>query len=297
MNDKCDELKGQIKQLLSDSVIVRPTRDNGCLLQVPFRDSDGDPIQVVIYDGGDGVVLSDAGLVAGHLFTLGQHTQDTPAFKLLRSLEKAYGLKLDFDNGRVTTMVTKEQLYDSLMDFTKVILTMVTAIPHIRVEPHRLKPSGQRLKAEIRDQYRQANILDLVEHEYVLRGETVESWPVDFHWWIKRQDRVEHIYVVAVDLDVIESLVKAAKITTLALDAQRNIDDQLRIVLDRHGEDSDASVAASFMKAHSKKLQYKVYDFGQQEERKLFINQSVDEITGEWGESWREFWQKQRALA
>lgn len=295
--DNCEELKEQVTQLFVEGIKVRPIRDDGCLLQIPFYDSDGDPIRVVIYRTGGSIILNDAGVIAGHLFTLGQHTQDTPAFKLLRSLERAYGLKLDFDNGRVTTTVTENQMSDALMDFSKVILTMVTAIPHIRVEPHRLKPLGQRLRAKIKSHYKQANILELVEHGYSLSGETVESWPVDFHWWIRRDDHIEQIYVITVDLDVTEALIKAAKVTTLALDAQRSLpNDKLRIVLDSHGGNSNASVATSLMRRHSEKLQYKVYDFGQEEEKQAFITQSVDEIMGESGEPWRDFWRKQHIL-
>jgi len=298
MNDQCEELRGQVQKFLADGVTARPTRDNGCLLQMPFRDADGDPIRVAVYHSGDSIVINDAGAIAGNLFTLGQHTQDTPAFKLLRNLEKAYGLELDFNNGRVTVTVTKDEMYDALLYFSKVILTMLTAIPHVRVEPHRLKPSGQRLRVKIRDQYRQANILDLVEHDYSLSGETVESWPVDFHWWLRRNGNMEHVYVVTVDLDVIEALVKASKVTILALDAKRSLSyDKLRIVLDSHGENSSASIATSLMKKHSEKLQYKVYDFGRDDERRAFIKQSVDEITGELGEGWRDFWKKQHALA
>lgn len=296
--DRCEELKERITKFLADGVAVRPIRDDGCLLQIPFRDSDGDPVQVALYRVGDSTLLTDAGVIAGHLFTLGQHTQDTPAFKLLRSLERAYGLKLDFDNGRVTTTVTGDEINDALMDFSKVILTMITAIPHVRVEPHRLKPLGQRLKAKIRDHYKQADILDLVEHDYSLPGDTLESWPVDFHWWIKRDDHIEQIYVVAVDLDVIEAWGKAARVTTLALDARRSsVNDRLRVVLDSHGENSDASAATSFMKKQSDKLQYKVYDFGQDSEKRVFLEQSVNEITGELGEPWRDFWRKQHTLA
>jgi hypothetical protein len=297
MDDQCEELKEQVQKFLANGVTSRPIRDSGCLLRMPFRDSDGDPIRIAVYHTGDSIVFNDVGAIAGNLYTLGQHTQDTPAFKLLRSLERAYGLQLDFDNGRVTLTVSKEEMYDALIDFSKVVLTMVTAIPHIRVRPHRLKPLGQRLKAKIKTRYKEANILDLVEHDYYLSGETVESWPIDFHWWIKRDGHTEQVYVVAVDLDVIEALGKAAKITTLALDAKRSPTyDKLRIILDSHGENSNASIATSLLKTHSKKLQYDVYDFGQDEDRQIFINQSVDEITGELGEPWRDFWRRQHAL-
>ncbi len=131
MNDQCEELKERLQKFLGDGVTARPTRDNGCLLQIPFRDADGDPIRIAVYHSGDLIVLNDVGAIAGNLFTLGQHTQDTPAFKLLRNLEKAYGLKLDFDNGRITAAVTEDEMYDALMDFSKVVLTMLTAIPHL----------------------------------------------------------------------------------------------------------------------------------------------------------------------
>ncbi len=297
MNDKYKTLKEQLQKFLVDNVSVRPMRDGGYLVQIPFRDSDGDPIRIVFYDRDDTIVINDAGIIAGRLFALGQHTQDTPAFRLLRSLEKAHGLKLDYDNGQVTTIISKNEMFDALMGFSKVVLAMITTIPHIRVAAHRLKPLGQRLKARVRDQYKQANILDLVQHDYFLSGETVERWPVDFHWWLRRNGNMEHVYVVTVDLDVIEALVKASKVTTLALDARRSLtDDKLRIVLDSHGGDSNARIASSLMKNHSDKLNYKVYDFGQDDDRQIFIKQSVDEITGEMGESWRDFWRGQGAL-
>ena len=102
---------------------------------------------------------------------------------------------------------------------------------------------------------------------------------------------------MTVDLDIREALVKASKVTILALDAKRSpANDKLRIVLDSHGENSNASIATSLMKKYSEKLQYKVYDFGQEDERRTFIRQSIDEITSELGESWRDFWRKQHAL-
>ena len=90
---------------------------------------------------------------------------------------------------------------------------MVTAIPHIRVEPHSLKPLGRRLKSKIKTRYKEANILDLLEHDYSLFGETVESCSIDFHWWKKRDGHTEQVYIVTVNLDIIDALVKATKLT------------------------------------------------------------------------------------
>lgn len=294
---KCEEVKERVQRFLVDGVSTRLTKDDGCVIQMPFHDSEGDPISVVVYGIDESVLLSDGGMVAGRLFTLGQHTQDTPAFKLLRSLEKAYDLKLDFDGGRVTTTIPEGDMYSAIMDFSKVIMTMLTATPHIRVEPHRLKPLGQRLKAKVKSQFERVNILDFVEPGYSLPGNTVQSWPVDFHWWLKRNGGLEeHIYVITVDLDVEGALAKAARINTLALDARRHSEDKLRILTDTHGTDSDATVANLLMKTYSEQLKYHVYDFGQESERQAFIGQSVDEIMSEVGKPWRDFWKEQRVL-
>jgi len=297
--DKCEELKELVQSLFLNGIKVQALKDDKCLLQIPFYDSDGDPIRIFVLKTEDSVTLNDAGAIAGNLFSLGQHTQDTPAFKLLCNLMKAYGLHIDFNNGLITTTVVDErQMSDAVVDFSKVILTMLTAIPHIRVEPHRLKPLGQRLKAKIKVQYGQANILDLVEHDILLPGETVGRWPIDFHWWIKQNGQIEQVYVVTVDLDVQESLGKAAKVTALALDIQRNATyDKLRIVIDSHGENSNASVAGSLVKQYGDRLKYKVYDFEKEDERLVFVKQSVNEITSEMGEPWRDFWRQQHALA
>jgi hypothetical protein len=66
---------------------------------------------------------------------------------------------------------------------------MMTAIAHVWVEPHSLKPLGQRLKSETETRYREANTLDLIGHDYALYGESVGSWPTDSHRWIELNQR------------------------------------------------------------------------------------------------------------
>jgi hypothetical protein len=295
---ECQNVKERIQKFLRDGVTTYPTKDKtGCVIQIPFHDSEGDPIRVAVYESNGAILLSDGGIVAGHLFTLGQHTQDTPAFKLLRSLEKAYDLHLDFDYGRIAVTVPDNDLCKAILDFSKIIMTMLTSTPHIRVEPHRLKPLGQRLKVKVRKQFGEDNILDLVEPEYLLPGVTIENWPIDFHWWVKRNGGLEeHTYIVTVDLDVSEAIAKAERVTTLALDARRSSDDKIRVVVDSHGIESDATVATKLMKAYSNRLNYTVYDFGQENEWRSFINQSVNEVKGEYGKPWREYWLRQQGL-
>ena len=69
------------------------------------------------------------GSIAGLLFSLGQDGQDTPAFKLLRDLERTHGLEIDFDEGLVRISVEESNLYDGIAEMAKVVLAMHTVAP------------------------------------------------------------------------------------------------------------------------------------------------------------------------
>jgi len=235
--------------------------------------------------------INDAGTVAGHLFSLGQHTQDTPAFKLLKELTSAYKLELDFDEGVVKTTTNSNTFVDRLMDLVKVIVTMITATPHIRIQAHRFRLFGPRLRTKIRKHYSQRHILRFVEHDYEIGGQVIKSWPIDFHWRLSELNRMREVFIVAVDLNVQEPLRKAERVTAFALDTYRNIrDNDLRIVMDRHGHNSTSDEAAEFLREHSKKLSYNVYDFEKSHERESFLQQSADELLGDLSKDWREIW-------
>ena len=203
---KCAELKQEFMQFLQSQVDTYLARGGACAIRLPFLDNVGDPIHIAVYDDGDSLRIEDTGTIAGHLFTLGQHTLNTPAFRLLKEIAQAYDLTLDFDNGAVTTKANAESAVQRVMDMTKAIITMVTATPFIRVSPHRVKSAGQRLRTRIKRAYKDANILDLVQDQYELPGESGIDWPIDFHWWLQAEHLTpihnngrQHIYVVAAD--------------------------------------------------------------------------------------------------
>ena len=298
MTQQCEAIVSEVRKYLTDSVHVRSVGNVGCILDIPFFDNEGDPIRVAIREEGGNVVIHDAALIAGNLFTLGQHTQDTPAFRLLRSLEKPYGLTLDFDNGTVGVTVPRKEMITALMDFTKVLLTITTAMPHIRVEPHRMKLAGPRLRTKVRDHFKQRKILELAQPDYDLPGETLDKWPVDYRWWVKRNGSVANVYIVLVDLNVLEAQAKAYSLHSMALDARWDHDfDSLRIVIDKRAEIPQSAVAASLIKNYGPRLKYKVYNFEDDVERRRFLEESTDELTSEAGANWREFWRQRAALS
>jgi hypothetical protein len=245
---------------------------------------------------GNIITLDDGGIIAGNLYSLGQQSTDSPAFKLLSNLSKAYDFEIDFDRGIVVFNTSGMEVVDRVMDLLKVIITVTTALPFIRVSPNRPIIGGQRLRTRIKNAYSEQQILNLVEPNLKLLGASVDSWPIDFHWQIKTPEQSKDVYIVALDLQVEEPLQKAERVAGLALDTRSTIGENfLRIVIDKSyirdpAVDSAASTAARFLMVHKGTLRYDLYDFGEEDQRRHFVGQSVNELMGDMGREWREMW-------
>ena len=288
----CQMFKDQLLRFLESEVDVHEAGANTCAIKTPFFDNVGDPIYLALHREGESLRIEDTGAIAGHLFTLGQHALTTPAFHLLDEITKAYNLTIDFDQGTVNVIAEPEEAVERTMDMLKAIITMLTAMPFIRVSPHRVKPAGHRLKTRIKRAYDAERILNLVQSDYHLQGMSGVPWPIDFHWWVesKPNDRRE-VYVVATDFNVNDPLVKANHVAALSIDAQRRTNaDSLRVVIDHSRKDSGANEAISLLRIHSDRLGFRVFDFDRPEERNMFLRQSVREITEPSGSGWRAFW-------
>lgn len=297
MNDnECNDLRHALQVALLDGVNVHRSKEGDCVLQLPFLDRSGDPIDVMIRHQENIVTLDDGGIIAGDFFSLGQQSTDSPAFKLLRNLSKAYDFEIDFDRGIVTFDTSGMGVVERVMDLLKVIITITTAVPFIRVSPNRPLVGGQRLRTRIKKAYKEQQILDLVQPNLKLDGVSVDSWPIDFHWQIQTSEQSKDVYIVALDLQVEEPLQKAERVAGLALDTRSTIGENfLRIVIDKSYirdpvADSAASIAARFLTVHKDTLRYELYDFGQEDERQYFVRQSVNELMGDMGQAWRELW-------
>ena len=292
ISNNCNNLINIFRAQLEHRIQAKPLDQKSCIVDTPFLDHMGDPIKIAMTREDGTVILDDTGTLAGQLFSMGQHTGDTPASKLLSALAAAYGLEIDYNEGLVKSVVSEELLFEGIIDFLKVILAVVTVTPHIRVHPHRLKMLGARVRAKIRKHYEIKNVLKLVEPYYEIRGTTVDAWPIDFHWQVRGDNGARDVFVVALDLDVTEPLKKPERIAALAIDAKDVLENNyLRIAFDTHGQNSQSKVAAAFLKHHSKELNYRVFDFGVPKDVDQFLNQSVGEVLGEAGKHWREFWQ------
>lgn len=290
----CDEIL-QLCMAWSGDKLQVTSLGTSCLVRMPFYDADGDPITIVVSDAPDGYTVNDGGAIAEHLFSLGQHTENTLAFKLLDRLSTAYNLILDRDQGVVRVHATIDRLAEAIFELTKIVLTLTTATAHISVHPYRFRTLGARVRGKIRTEYTQRNILEWVDPHYRVRGVTVDSWPIDFHWKVRQGNEFKDVFVTAIDLNVKEPIQKVEHLTALAVDASASLEGHnFRVVLDKHGQNSMAAVAANYLEAHRNRLGYQLFDFGDGESRDRFISQSEDEVLGQAGNEWRNFWEASR---
>ena len=286
----CDDILKYCKDWIGERLQITTLGDS-CILRMPFSDSSGDPITLVVSDAPDGYLVHDGGVIAGHLFSLGQHTENTLAFKLLTTLCETYNLTLDRDHGLIKANCSHDNLGETILELTKVVLTITTATAHISVQPHRFRTLGARVKRKVRDHYAQRKILDWVEPYYEIPGQTVDVWPIDFHWKIHKENSYRDVLISTIDLNVADPIKKVEHITALVIDAHEVIEgNEYRVVLDKHGQNSMADVAANYLEEHGERLGYTLYDFGDAQSRDRFIAQSELEILGEAGAEWRDFW-------
>ena len=287
----CKSIEESIQAGFTEWSLVRPLASGECLVRLPFWDGNGDPIDLTVTVEDGLAAISDNGSIAGLLFSLGQDHQGTPALKLLDDLARAHNLKINFDEGLVQLSISEEEIYDGIAEMAKVVLSMKTVVPHIRVFPRRLGSFGPRLKSRVARRYRELEILDLLERSYPLAGATVSDWPIDFHWSVGRNGSSYDVNVVTADLKVAEPLEKAQKIAMLSVDTREQHQPGiglLRVVIESQDDNDQALKAQEFLRYHSDELAYRVYDLRSQDESSEFYSSSVRELTTDVTGAWAE---------
>ena len=126
------ELKQHVMTTFTELTQVRPTDNGSVILRLPFFDNDGDPIELFVHTNENSAVINDGGAVAGLLFSLGQHHDDSPAFALLKDIAGAHRLAIDFDEGLISLTVDQKDLYQAITEMAKAVITIQTTAPFLR---------------------------------------------------------------------------------------------------------------------------------------------------------------------
>lgn len=125
------KLDKTVYKTFAQSVHLSPASDDEWEFSVPYGDQHGDPLLFSIRCEGDEVTMDDGGAIAGLLFSMDQDVEGTPAFDLLASLAKRHNMLLDYDEGFVKRVCKLDEVAEALPMFTRVVLTVLTASPHV----------------------------------------------------------------------------------------------------------------------------------------------------------------------
>ena len=99
--------------------------------QVPHGDQHGDPLWFSVALSDDKLTVNDGGAVAGLLFSLDQDDEGSVGLELLSSLAEHHGIDLDYNQGLLHRTCQLEKTKDILPSFTRVIVSLLTTIPHL----------------------------------------------------------------------------------------------------------------------------------------------------------------------
>ncbi len=282
------ELRRVVSEAFDCGVALTTVGENRWEFKAPFGDQHGDPLSFSIGYHDNQVTVNDKGAVAGLLFSLGQDEDDTPGIKLLSALARSNNLVVDYDFGLVRTSCPLNELFDTLPTFARVVLTLLTASPHLERRQSRSRTLGRRLSSRIKAHYEKEGIDRYVERTSHIPGVAVQQWPADFHWKLAVGRRHQNVFTLAADLDIKNPLVKAHRVSSLALDTRYlRPDDELRVVINTGENNDGACQAAKLIREHSPDLKYTVYDFDDDRQRGSFLERAVMELTSERAREWR----------
>ena len=282
--DRRELLDKIVRKAFAHSVHLSPIRDDEWEFSVPYGDQRGDPLLFSIRCQDDMVAMDDGGAIAGLLFSMDQDVEGTPAFDLLASLAERHKLLLDYDEGFVKRVCRLDEVAEVLPMFTRVVLTVLTASPHVgsKSSSRRSYSSRNKLRQLVLSSYREWKLDSYVFRGGQIRGKSQDNqWKTDFHYPKSNGYGIrQSVYVVTTDLENGNPLSKAHKVSSLALDTRNaRAHDDLRIVIHTGIADKKATFrAASLIREHEATLNYNVFDFTHESDRMQFMEIAQEEL-------------------
>jgi hypothetical protein len=245
-----------IKEL--SNIIISNEHDK-TVITLPFRDYAGDPIKANIFVQGNEIVIDDLGRVAGMLFTLGQHTEDTAAFHLVKNLTDTYGITMDFDRGIIRQTVELPEDAGKFVDFIKVLTALHVSATELK--QYKNKPEKSKLVSRLGRDIRQLKLNVTIEKQIQVLGKN-EVWPVNFKYEKRGPGRVE-VLIVTADLATKDPRQKAASVVASAVDLMGVDARDLRVVYEVDGIGSILAVqrARSLIDQYQQEFHYRTFNY------------------------------------
>ena len=274
MNAK--EIQILLRSMLTENLIVQPA-EGGFLVQLPFLDYMGEPMEIFATPKDSGFLVDDLGHTAGLLYQLGQHSEEAQGHLLIKNLAEAYHVSMDYNRGLLSTEVPSISSL-AILDFVKVILSSNTVLPEMQRQRKR-SPTGKRLGPRLARDIHQLRLPQYVERHAEVEGKH-ETWIVDYRYRIRRADEGKDVLIVAVDLGRRDPKLKAEHVLTLALDVlQKDQGRDLRVVYDVDGRNGAVQRAANLISDYQERVGYRAFNYSDPKHRREMTSLTLQELS------------------
>lgn len=247
-----------LQHLIGDNLQVSAC-DEGFIVQLPFNDYEGDPIEMFITPMNGQLILDDMGHSAGLLFDLAQHGEEAPGHQLVKSLADAWGITMNYDTGVLLKEISLEADEFSILEFIKVLISLQTAIPEMR---RRKEIRGRkRLAAKVWRDIKQLRLPIEVQKQVEVAGKH-DMWTVDGRYVRGDNSARVEILIATAGLGGQNPRAKVEHVLTLAHDvldvATRR---ELRIIYDLDGATASAQRSAAMIKDYQDRIGYRAFNY------------------------------------
>lgn len=275
------ELLAQIKKAIVDGIQVVTVGD-GFLVQLPFANYKGEPVEVgvTLQDNGN-ILIDDVGYISGLLFELNEHSEGARGNLLTRQLVDSYEFNIDYDEGIISEQISIVGEVEKLLDFIKVITSIETVLPFIS-RPRKKVEGRRRLSAQLSREISQLRLPLRVEKLVKVTGKH-EIWDIEYKY-TRKEDNSE-ILILVTDLGLKEPRERAAHVVTLASDVldadlRQRLRRELRVVYSSNGDNSEATRrAANIIDDYQNRIGYRAFNYNDPKSKSLFANITIQDLS------------------
>ena len=272
-----------------------------CVLTVPWLDSLGEPLRLVVSLNDNSARVDDDGAIffaIGRLSVLSE-TQRHSVEQFVEEFLSMHGLSWNKDDRVVEMKLDPEPLPTTLLYFAQTIGGCMSALPVITAQSLEKGSEGRslgprlatKLSREIEAWVKQyqgphrRDILRRVKRRHPVEGAANPNWKVDFFYEpllrIPTQLQEPPVVLITVDLGVKEPLFKAEHAVTMCRDiALKDRGYAVRLAFSGDGRNGESHVAREIIKTLSKDTYYP-YDLDDSGVNTRFSNLLKSEIVGE----------------
>ena len=171
-----EDLFNSIISSYCDQLKLEQIDSNNYAMSLPYRNYEGDSIEIGINIVDGRCEVNDLGNIAGLLFSLDQHGFSTPAHKFVQSITNDFNIIMDYNEGMLRQKLLQNNISE-INEFIKVIITLNSSIPYLRVQKKQVK-RRQRLAIKLGKEIKQLTMSMHVDRQVLIHGSYLD-WNVE----------------------------------------------------------------------------------------------------------------------